>query len=189
MCPFVFFLSSSSLCAHWQTVMLFIFHHLPSPNKHLLRYVYSVFFISDFTADPKLVSNWHEFIFKDRPLRAGTAAEESTLSKPGGSASGNREDSPDHAPWICPRGETENVRPTMMSWGLREKIQRHRQNCGSDVTSRWKRFYHTKDLFPAVSSMSWGLKLTWRNIKYLQTKGGHFYGSVLTTLSLHLIHK
>lgn len=148
-----------------------------------------LFFISDFTADPKLVSNWPEFIFKDRPLRAGTAAEESARSKPGDSASGNREDSPDHAPWICPQGETENVRPTMMSWGLREKIQRHQQNCSGDVTSRWKRFYHTKDLFPAISSTSWRLKLTWRNIKYLQTKGGHFYGSVLTTLFLHLIHK
>lgn len=44
MCPFVFLLSSSSLCAHWQTVMLFIFHHLLSPNNHLLRYVHSFFF-------------------------------------------------------------------------------------------------------------------------------------------------
>lgn len=77
------------------------------------------FLIYDFTADPKIVSNWPEFIFKDRPLRAGTAAEESARSKPGDSASGNWEDSPDHAPWICPQGETENVRPTMMAWGRR----------------------------------------------------------------------
>lgn len=54
MCPFVFLLSSSSLCAHWQTVMLFIFHHLLSPNSHLLRYVHSFFLFLTSLQTPNL---------------------------------------------------------------------------------------------------------------------------------------